>query len=245
MVVLRSIRLSEGGFAHAFSQRGTVEADLLRALGVDVVAQAKQVHGAHAVEAFDLGATEEAFDLGATEADAIIGRSAGRGARAPIAVGVRVADCVPVLVGDRASGDVAAIHAGWRGIVAGVLRSGIERLSGSAPVVAIGPCIGPCCFEVGRDVASEIARACPGMDAVVRVAGDKAFVDLRVAVRAQLRALGVDDASIDDVPGCTRHEADRFHSFRRDGTASGRMLAAITASSYGKTADAAARPRST
>jgi YfiH family protein len=236
MVVLRSSRLSEAGFAHAFPQRGTVDVDLLRVLGVDVVAQAKQVHGAYAIEA---------FDVGATEADAIIGRSAGRAARAAIAVGVRVADCVPVLVGDRASGDVAAIHAGWRGIVAGVLRSGIERLSGSAPVVAIGPCIGPCCFEVGRDVASEIARACPGMDAVVRVAGDKAFVDLRVAVRAQLRALGVDDASIDDVPGCTRHEVARFHSFRRDGSTSGRMLAAITASSYGKTADAGARPRST
>ena len=52
---------------------------------------------------------------------------------------------------------------------------------------------------------------------VVREAGDKAFVDLRAAVRAQLRALGLDDARIEDVAGCTKHEPERFHSFRRDG----------------------------
>ena len=62
---------------------------------------------------------------------------------------------------------------------------------------------------------------------VVRRQGDKAYVDLRAAVRAQLRALGLDDARIDDVAGCTKHEPERFHSFRRDGADSGRMLAAI------------------
>ena len=62
---------------------------------------------------------------------------------------------------------------------------------------------------------------------MTRRAGDKAYVDLRAAVRAQLRALGLADDAIDDVPGCTKHEPDRFHSFRRDGANSGRMLAAI------------------
>jgi YfiH family protein len=146
---------------------------------------------------------------------------------------MRVADCVPVLVADEASGDVAAIHAGWRGVAGGVVQSGVERLSGdrlrngAALVAAIGPCIGPCCFEVGRDVAETIARASHGARVVAAVRGDKAYVDLRAAVRAQLVAAGVRDARIEDVPGCTKHETDRFHSFRRDGDGSGRMLAAI------------------
>jgi YfiH family protein len=138
-----------------------------------------------------------------------------------------VADCVPVLVASTDTGAVAAIHAGWRGVVAGVVPAGVEllrgasALAGQAPLLAaIGPCIGPCCFEVGADVAERIGF-------VTRRAGDKAYVDLRAAVRAQLRALGLPDEAIEDVPGCTKHEPDRFHSFRRDGANSGRMLAAI------------------
>jgi copper oxidase (laccase) domain-containing protein len=115
---------------------------------------------------------------------------------------------------------VAAIHAGWRGVVGGVVRAGVGLLGGRALVAAIGPCIGPCCFEVGRDVAEKLGF-------VVRETGDKAYVDLRAAVRSQLVALGLDDARIEDVAGCTRHEPGRFHSFRRDGANSGRMLAAI------------------
>jgi YfiH family protein len=225
MSILQSRRLSEAGFAHAFPERGSEEAQLWSTLGwASGVAQAKQVHGAHAVEA---------LEAGGVEADAIIGRSM-RATRAAggttMAVGVRVADCAPILVADTASGDVVAVHAGWRGIVAGVVRAaveGLDRNTGSL-VAAIGPCIGPCCFEVGRDVADAIARACPGAEVIARLAGEKAFVDLRVAARAHLRALGVHAASIEDVPGCTRHEPDRFHSFRREGSASGRMLAAIS-----------------
>ena len=85
--------------------------------------------------------------------------------------------------------------------------------------MAIGPSIGPCCFEVGAEVAEQTGF-------VVRRAGDKAFVDLRAAVRAQLRSLGLDDGRIEDVPGCTKHTA-RFHSFRRDAKDSGRMLVCV------------------
>jgi copper oxidase (laccase) domain-containing protein len=62
---------------------------------------------------------------------------------------------------------------------------------------------------------------------IARSVGEKAYVDLRRAIRAQLRSLGFEDACIEDVAGCTKHEAERFHSFRRDGPNSGRMLAAI------------------
>jgi polyphenol oxidase len=168
------------------------------------------VHGARAVEASDSG----------QEADAIVAREGG------LAVGVRTADCVPVLVADEVTRAVAAIHAGWRGIVSGVVGAGIDRLGGRRPVAAIGPCIGPCCFEVGIDVAERIERASGEASVVVRRAGERAYVDLRRAVRAQLVGSGVPLDRIDDVPGCTKHEP-RFYSFRRDGAGGGRMLSAI------------------
>jgi YfiH family protein len=239
MSILQSSRLARAGFAHAFPERGTEDLHLWTTLGASGVAQARQVHGAHAVEA---------SEAGGVDADAIIGRSTRIATGTAVAVGVRVADCVPVLVADTASGDVVAIHAGWRGIVAGVLRSAVEGLDRSpgSLLAAIGPSIGPCCFEVGRDVADAIARACPGADVVVRLAGEKAFVDLRMAVRAQLRTLGVPATSIEDVPGCSRHEPDRFHSFRREGAASGRMLAAISPLRYdNRPASVRPAPRST
>ena len=224
MTLLRSKALAAAGWPHAFPERDATDEELARELGLSLAAaivQVKQVHGPDAIEAADArpGAC----------ADALVGRAG----RESVAVGVRVADCVPVLVADEVSGDVAAIHAGWRGVVGGVVQSGVERLagarlrSGAVLVAAIGPCIGPCCFEVGRDVAETIAQASLGARVVAALRGDRAYVDLRAAVRAQLVAAGVSDARIDDVPGCTKHEAARFHSFRRDGANSGRMLAAI------------------
>ncbi len=210
------------GLRHAFPERDATDAELARELGLARAArivQVKQVHGGGAIDAASAGPD--------ACADALVGRASSD----PVAVGVRVADCVPVLVADEATGDVAAIHAGWRGIVAGVVRAGIERLGDRrhSLLAAIGPCIGPCCFEVGRDVAETIARASHGASVVTAERGDKAYVDLRAAVRAQLVAAGVTDARIEDVPGCTKHETGRFHSFRRDGANSGRMLAAIAA----------------
>ncbi|HEX8793474.1 MAG TPA: polyphenol oxidase family protein [Polyangiaceae bacterium] len=183
------------------------DAELAAALGAAGIVQVKQVHGARAVLA---------SEAEGQEADALVAPPSGR----VVAVGVRVADCVPVLVARTDTGGVAAVHAGWRGVVAGVIAAGVESLGRGTLLAAIGPCIGACCFEVGADVSDRIGF-------VTRRAGEKAYVDLRAAVRAQLRALGLTDEAIDDVPGCTKHEPERFHSFRRDGANSGRMLAAI------------------
>ncbi len=206
MPILRSPLLARAGFLHAFPARDVSDAELAAALGGARIVQVKQVHGARAVLA---------SEAAGQEADALVAVAA-----TGVAVGVRVADCVPVLVARADTGGVAAIHAGWRGVVAGVVPAGVEQLGRGTLVAAIGPCIGACCFEVGADVGDRIGF-------VTRRAGEKAYVDLRAAVRAQLRALGLADAAIDDVPGCTKHEPDRFHSFRRDGANSGRMLAAI------------------
>ena len=187
--------------------------------------QTRQVHGRTV-----LAAEGDAKAMTDREADALVAE-AGSGA----AVGMRVADCVPILLGDRVRGHVAAVHAGWRGVVANVLGASIEELAklGTEPgdlAAAIGPCIGPCCFEVGADVGAQIAEATsPGVIARRDEPRGKAYVDLRLAVRTQLRALGIPNEMIEDVGGCTRDDAEAFYSYRRDGDASGRLLGVIAA----------------
>jgi polyphenol oxidase len=226
--LLRSPLLARAGFRHGFPTRDVSDAELAAALGCGPPLQVSQVHGARAVLAEDVVASRAGG--GVPEADALVARplSPQRASPVRVAIGVRVADCVPVLVASVDAGAVAAIHAGWRGVVAGVVASGVELLGRRGELVAaIGPCIGACCFEVGADVGDHFAPRRGAIGFVTRRAGDKAYVDLRAAVRAQLRALGLADEAIDDVPGCTKHEPERFHSFRRDGASSGRMLAAI------------------
>jgi hypothetical protein len=217
--------LESAGFPHGFSTRGADVGDFgarfasAARLGAQAVHQVKQVHGAAVVVA--RGSLDDTWQ---NEADAVV----ARGGAGPRAVGVRVADCVPLLVGDPSSGSVAAIHAGWRGVVAGVIARAFDALAPAGRVVcAVGPCIGPCCFEVGRDVAAQIAGATAD-DVVARRQGDKAWIDLRRAVRLQLQHIGVESQQVDDVPGCTFCDAERFFSYRREKGTNGRHLAAIS-----------------
>ena len=213
--VLFSSLLNDSGFRHAFTTREEGDVDrLAEALRVPRARfyQAKQVHGRNVVTA------EGDYEaLSRVEADGLVAEP-GSGA----AVAVRVADCVPVLLADRSTGRVAAVHAGWRGVEARIVDAALDRIDARAVVAAIGPCINPCCFEVDADIAERLSH-------VVHREDDKAFVDLRAAVRAQLVARNVHNTSIDDVPGCTKHEPERFHSFRRDGANSGRLFGAIVA----------------
>lgn len=157
--------------------------------------------------------------------------------RAPgVGCGIRTADCVPVLLADRRTGAVAAVHSGWRGTVDNVAAAGVHALltlvrEPPELVAAIGPHIERCCFEVGDDVAASLARASKlGDAAVIRREGEaRPRVDLRAVVRAQLEGAGVEPSQIDDVAGCTVCDARRFHSYRRDRDRSGRLLSAIVA----------------
>ena len=137
---------------------------------------------------------------------------------------IGVADCAPVFVWDVRDRRVALVHAGWRGTAAGVLQSGVTALrqAGSRASdlrVAIGPCIGPCCYEVGDDVAARL----PG--AIRQNAAGKRVLDLRAANAAQAVQAGIDPAHVLDAPPCTSCEAQRFYSHRRDGNRTGRMWA--------------------
>ena len=270
--VLRSSLLEASGFCHAFFTRlgGVSRApwdslNFLAAVGDDPAAVAEnrrraasalglapdrlyflsQVHGT----AFRVLDGTEAWDeVVRSVGDITVSRMAGVGC------GVRTADCVPVLLADRRSGAVAAVHSGWRGTADRVVTAGVRALrdvlgagdGGGDLIAAIGPHIEACCFEVGEDVAGELARAsAAGESAIVRGGqapsgeGDsprKPRVDLRRIVRSQLEEMGLAPGSIDDVPGCTVCDQQRFHSFRRDRDRSGRLLSAIVVRARGKSA---------
>jgi YfiH family protein len=132
-----------------------------------------------------------------------------------VAVSVRTADCLPVLLADERRNIVAAVHAGWRGTAARIVQAALREM-GSDPrdvIAAIGPGIGVCCYHVGEDVARQFGRESAGC------------VDLAAANFEQLRESGVE--RIDVVKACTFCDAERFHSFRRDKENAGRMISFI------------------
>ena len=152
----------------------------------------------------------------------------GMATRAPLCLGVYSADCVGMLFAD-GKGRVAAVHGGWRGTVDGIAGQAVAALVqlGAQPHeirVALGPSIGPCCFEVQDDVASRFAQL-PG--ALERRPDGRRFVNLRQANRHFLQNAGVKPAHIDDAPPCTHCDARRFYSYRRDGAGIGQHLSFI------------------
>ncbi len=140
---------------------------------------------------------------------------------------MRFGDCTPVMIFDPVQRVVGLVHAGWRGIVAGVIPSAVRTMctrlgSESGDVWAgIGPTIGPCCYEVGRDVGDEIARACPPEAEVLHRVNSRWHADLPAAAKAQLCAAGVRE--IDHAHLCTSCRVDEFFSHRAENGRTGRF----------------------
>ena len=185
----------------------------------------RQVHGDTVVRVRDMGVEA------APRADAVV---ALRDDRPRLAPSVRTADCVPILVADRRGRAVAAIHAGWRGTAAAVARRVVAALArlGVEPGdlhAALGPAIGPCCYEVDPDVLRAVARGTGAPESAISPIerGQKPHLDLRLANAVQLRTAGVPQRSIDSAPWCTACSRELFFSHRRDGTQAGRMMASI------------------
>ncbi len=140
------------------------------------------------------------------------------------AAAVRTADCLGVLFAGPAG--VVAAHAGWRGLLAGVLPAAVRALGGGTAVdaVALGPCIGPDAFEVGPEVADAFRSA--GFTAFLTAGrDDRSHVDLLGAALEQLRAMEVPPGRVDAAGRCTWSEPDSFYSFRRDGPGRGHLAA--------------------
>ena len=147
-------------------------------------------------------------------------------------LGAFAAVCIPLLFADPTARVIGAAHAGWRGTVGGVATNVITRMielgaTADHVRVALGPSIGPCCFEVGPEVVAAFREAFGDVPGMVVRGPNKDHIDLRVAMRAQLERAGVRAEHIDSAPPCTRCEPDRFFSYRRDGQQGGVHMAFI------------------
>lgn len=191
-------------------------ADSLGYPGLPIV-RATQVHGSRVVVVSEAPPPREVVDAG--ECDALVTPLAG------VALVVQTADCVPVILA--APDAVGVVHAGWRGAAAGVARTAVEaflsRTRDRDSVRAwMGPAIGPCCYEVGPEVASRFA---PRLSRPSN--GDRFLLDLPAAVRHELEEAGIRPDRIMQPPGCTMCGGDRYASYRRDGERAGRMIALV------------------
>lgn len=196
-----------------------------RAVGLtpDAVVRLSQVHGAAVHVA-------SSVPCGTPEADIVISDVADR------VVAVQVADCAPILTASQSGAIVAASHAGWRGTAADVagetVRGLVARYGASADtlVAAIGPCIGPCCYEVGEELVQAFqAGGWSEADCTrwfVRREG-KLFLDIWRANADQLAYAGVPAGQIVVSGLCTACHPEWFNSFRRDGAGTGRLAGFI------------------
>lgn len=176
----------------------------------------RQVHGTLCIDAAQASA--------GAEADAALARAPG------VVCAVLTADCLPVLLCDDAGSVVAAAHAGWRGLAAGVIEATVQAmgLPGERLVAWLGPAIGPENFEVGDEVrAAFVAHDPAAAQAFVPGRTDrpgKWYCDIYRLARQRLAALGVRRVTSADF--CTVAERERFYSYRRDGV-TGRMASLV------------------
>jgi purine-nucleoside/S-methyl-5'-thioadenosine phosphorylase / adenosine deaminase len=213
------------GLVHGFEQRTDLTGTATRDESRRRVAAAlhdrgrlfllKQVHGATVVHAPWEGTPEA--DASTATGPALL-------------LGIETADCLPVLVVDPVRRAVAAAHAGWRGTAAGVAGKVIEALvaAGSRPadlVAALGPSIGPCCYEVGDELRSAFGPA--GATFFRPGPRGRPHLDVRAANVRHLVAAGLHEDRIHHIPDCTACRPDLYHSYRRDGAGGGRMISFI------------------
>ena len=212
------------------------ERQLAAALSVERIALARQVHG----RAVIVVRTGQWNPDDRPEADAFVSDATD------VAVAVRAADCVPLLMADRTRGAVAAVHAGWRGTAARTAVAALEALArefGTRPgdvVAAIGPSIGPCCYEVGSELVDAFAAAKHERWLVDRwfiseppPRGSREHGALRLDVsganRDQLVLAGVPDEQVHVSGLCTAMHLEVFTSYRAEREKAGRIVGAIRA----------------
>lgn len=210
-------------------------AQIADALGATTVVTVTQVHGNRAV----VIRRGEPLPAGRPEGDVLVSD------RSDVAIAVRAADCVPMLIADASTGAVAAVHAGWRGTAAGAGRVAVETLrdvfgvKASDLEVAIGPSIGECCYEVGRELVDAFAAAGHPQHLIDQwfvsptasevSSGRRMRLDVAGANRDQLILAGVNPEAIYTAGLCTAMHLDVLTSFRIEKERAGRLAGAIKA----------------
>jgi YfiH family protein len=188
--------------------------DLKQSIGLHdlTVVTAKQVHGDEILK------VSSATGRSAGTADGLMTDAPN------VFVGVMAADCVPLLFLEPKRKVVAAVHAGWRGTAAGIAATAIARMTEEYGIdltalhVAMGPSIGPCCYQVGNEVAEQIgANWEEAVRSAWRPEGAKGWLDLRAVNEAQLVALGVPQPQIRQLGVCTACNVEDFFSYRKEG----------------------------
>jgi polyphenol oxidase len=198
--------------------------DMKNAVGIHNgrIVTMKQVHGDHIVPVQDSAIKETG------EADGMLTRQGG------IYLGILTADCVPILF--LASGQklAAAVHAGWRGTLAGIATKMVQLLSEEQSIlpseieVALGPSIDGCCYEIGRDVAEPLIDQWSGTaNSCIQVRESKTYLDLRDLNAAILHRAGIPQSQIFRIGPCTSCAEDEFFSYRREKKQTGRQISFI------------------
>lgn len=147
---------------------------------------------------------------------------------------VRTADCVPVLLVDHKIGVIGAVHAGWRGAVGGIvprtIQTCVEQFGADVAHlhVAIGPSIGPCCYEVDAPVIEPLHTGYPDWQGVLQETSDgKGMLDLKQLLWHQILSSGIPEGQVERIEYCTRCREDLFFSYRREGKVIGTMMSGI------------------
>lgn len=222
VITVPSFADARQGIRHFFGTRHDPPGPVRAA---QAVVSVKQVHGTDVLVVDRPVADRQAFEGGW---DALVTDQPG------VLLTVRTADCVPVLIHDPVRGIVAAVHAGWRGAVAGIVPKTVAVMAkrfGSQPAslrVSIGPSVGSCCYEVDEPVLSRLRASYADWQSLVQATGPgTARLDLRGLVWGQAQSAGVREDGIHSVSLCTICHPALFHSYRREGSVCGTMVSGI------------------
>jgi YfiH family protein len=234
LITVPAFGSAQDGVRHFFGTR--LHAPVAFETGVPVAASeardhswmlsVKQVHGTDALIVDRPVSAADRFEGGW---DALVTDQPG------VTVVVRTADCVPVLMYDRRRKAVAAVHAGWRGALAGIVPKTIELMVTRFAIqlddlrVSIGPSAGPCCYEVDEAVLEPLRSGRSDWASLLRDdRGSKARLDLKALARRQIAETGIRAEHITSVNVCTVCHPVLFYSYRREGRVNGTMLNGIT-----------------
>jgi len=233
---LTCLPFEDQGFVAAFGTRlGAVQGEsadetarrLVAALGLGSVpvCMAKQVHSAMVKV---LVSDRDRAEIARAECDAMTTSTRGT------LLGIKTADCVPVLIADTRTRAIAAAHAGWRGAVARIVERTFATLVAKHGarrgdcIAAIGPAIGAAAYEVGAEVLERFTTEFPYASRIVSNVHDgKGHVDLKTACAVQLELCGLEPEQIFVSDACTMSEPERWFSYRREGTAAGRIVSIV------------------